>query len=262
MPRFTSRLPDPRPSRAHPEHRKLRKELEKEHGYEWVPPVILALLGVTLAYDITKDVEKHEKKHKKEEEVEEKRDRRRRERDIRSGSRRHRRRDSEDEEGNENDDDDHDSRDEDRDRRRTRSRRSRSRRGEQRRERWSVPDDIDIRNDYEGLGGGREAGMERAESLERGEAGDFDKMDGGLDRADLLERGDGGMVDDRDRYGARPPRRSIAYDEFDDDEGRGQYRRRRYEEPDYEYLDYSRGRRALDERRSHRPRPRRRSSDW
>ncbi|KAJ4406819.1 hypothetical protein N0V82_010045 [Gnomoniopsis sp. IMI 355080] len=258
MPRLRSRIPDPRPSRAHPEHRKLRKELEKEHGYGWVPPVILALLGVTLAYDVTKDVEKKEERHKKDEEDDEKRKRRRREREIRSGSRRHRRRDSEDEEGDDNDDeeDDYDSRDGDRDRRRRRSRRG------ERQQRWSVPDDIDIRNDYEGLGGGREAGMERAESLERGEVGDYDKMDGGLDRADMLERGDGGVVDDdRDRYERRrPPRRSIAYDEFEED-GRGQFRRRRYEEPDYEYLDYSRGRRVLDERRS-RPRPRRRSSDW
>lgn len=236
----------------------MRKDLEKEHGYGWLPPMILALLGVTLAFDVTKEVEKHEQRHKEEEDEEEKRRRRRRERDLRSGSRRHRRRDSEDEEGFDDDDDDQDDYDS-RDRRRRRRRRTRSnRRGEQQQQkRWSVPDDIDIRNDYEGLGGGREAGMERAESLERGEVVDHDNLDGGLDRADQLEKGEAGVPDDRDRYDGRP-RRSIAYDEFDD--GR-QYRRRRYEEPDYEYLDYSRGRRALDERRS-RPRPRRRSSDW
>lgn len=255
MPRFTSRIPDPRPSKAHPEHRKLRKELEKEHGYGWIPPVILALLGVTLAYDVTKDVEKHEQKHKQEEEEEEKRRRRRRERSHRS-----RRRGSDDEEDNDNDDDDDDYDDKDR----RRSRRSRRRSEPQR---WSVPDDIDVHNDYEGLGGGREPGMERAESLERGEVVNYDKLDGGLDRADQLEKGEGHGVDDdyyRDRYYEEDrPRRTIAYDEYDDEGKRYRRRRRRYEEdqPDYEYLDYTRGRRVLDERRS-RPRPRRRSSDW
>lgn len=253
MPRFTSRLPDPRPSRAHPEHRKLRKELEKEHGYGWVPPMLLALLGVTLAFDITKDVEKHEQRHKQEEEEEKERKRRRREREIRYGSHRPRRSDSEDEEGQDDDGNgDYDGRDGARDRRRW------DRQGwrdESQQKQWAMPPDMDVRNDYEALGGGRDAGMERAESLERGEAGDY-KMDGGLDRADLVEKGEGG-VDDRDRYGVRP-RRSIAYDEFDD--GR-RFRRRRDDELEHEYVDYSRGRRALDERRS-RPRPRRRSSDW
>lgn len=259
MPRFTSRIPDPRPSKAHPEHRKLRKELEKEHSYEWVPPVILALLGVTLAYDVTKDVEKHEQKHKEEEEEEERRRRRRRERSHRS-----RRRGSDDEEDNDGvDDDDYEGRYDDRERRRRRRSRRRSEP-----QRWSVPDDIDVHNDYEGLGGGREPGMERAESLERGEVVDYDKLDGGLDRADQLEKGEGGGVDDdyRGRYyyeDDRVPRRTIEYDEHDDDGKRYRRRRRRYEEeqPDYEYLDYTRGRRVLDERRS-RPRPRRRSSDW
>lgn len=257
MPRFTSRIPDPRPSKAHPEHRKLRKELEKEHGYGWVPPVILALLGVTLAYDVTKDVEKHEQKHKQEEEEEEKRRRRRRERSQRS-----RRKGGDDEEDNGHDDDDDDDYDDDRDRRR--SRRSRRRSEPQR---WSVPDDIDVHNDYEGLGGGREPGMERAESLERGDVVDYYKLDGGLDRADQLEKGEGRGVDDdyhRDRYYEEDrPRRTTAYDEYDDQGKRYRRRRRRYEEeqPDYEYLDYTRGRRVLDERRS-RPQPRRRSSDW
>ena len=56
--------PDPRPSRAHPEQRAHRKKLEKEHGYGWVPPVLLGLLGLTLAYDVTKDVEKAEERHR------------------------------------------------------------------------------------------------------------------------------------------------------------------------------------------------------
>ncbi|ROW09470.1 hypothetical protein VMCG_02444 [Cytospora schulzeri] len=59
--------PDPRPSRAHPEHRATRKQLEKEHGYGWVPPVILGLVGLTLAFDVAKDVEKAEEKHKQRE---------------------------------------------------------------------------------------------------------------------------------------------------------------------------------------------------
>ncbi|KAF3767845.1 hypothetical protein M406DRAFT_321745, partial [Cryphonectria parasitica EP155] len=57
--------PDPRPSKAHPEHRRIRKELEKEHGYGWVPPVILGLIGIGLAYDVTKDVEKAEERKQK-----------------------------------------------------------------------------------------------------------------------------------------------------------------------------------------------------
>ncbi|ROW15229.1 hypothetical protein VPNG_02908 [Cytospora leucostoma] len=69
--------PDPRPSRAHPEHRAHRKQLEKEHGYGWVPPVVLGLLGITLAFDVTKDVEKTEERHKREDAEEEERKRRR-----------------------------------------------------------------------------------------------------------------------------------------------------------------------------------------
>ncbi|KUI68511.1 hypothetical protein VM1G_04496 [Cytospora mali] len=71
--------PDPRPSRAHPEHRAIRKQLEKEHGYGWVPPVILGLVGLTLAFDVTKDVEKAEERHKQREAEEEERKRRRKE---------------------------------------------------------------------------------------------------------------------------------------------------------------------------------------
>lgn len=85
--------PDPRPSKAHPEHRKLRKELEKEHGYEWLPPIILGLLGITLAFDVTKDVAKAEEKkmkdgHAEDDEAEERRRRRhRREREARHARR-------------------------------------------------------------------------------------------------------------------------------------------------------------------------------
>ncbi|PSR76544.1 hypothetical protein BD289DRAFT_172418 [Coniella lustricola] len=64
MPAHRFLPPDPRPSKAHPEHRRRRKELEKEHNYEWVPPIILGLLGITLAYDVTKDVAKLEEKKK------------------------------------------------------------------------------------------------------------------------------------------------------------------------------------------------------
>ncbi|CAN8102307.1 unnamed protein product [Discula destructiva] len=209
MPTLKGKIPDPRPSRAHPEQRKLRKELEKEHGYGWLPPVILGLLGLTLAYDVAKDVEKHEEKHKREEEEAERRRRRRRrrEREARYGSPRHRRRHSfdADQEHQQHDD-----------------------------------GDDDDGGDYEGRDrdyyqAWKEAGLERAESAERGEAYDA-KFDGGLDRADLLEKGEGRV-----------------------------YRRRRDDELDpYEYSDhpdYSRGRRQVDERRT-RPRPRRRSSDW
>lgn len=259
MPRFTSRIPDPRPSRAHPEHRKLRKELEKEHGYGWIPPVLLGLLGVTLAFDVAKDVEKHEQRHKQREEEEQgqgqERKRRRRQTD------RDRRRTSEDEQSeNGEGDGGYDSHDAGESGRRRRGR------GTSRNEPqpWARHDDIDLRNyDYEAAGASREATMARAESLERGEAGNG-KWDGGLDRADQLEKGEGGVDDrgyDSPHYGDRP-RRSIAYDEFDD--GRSRFRRhgrRRDEELEYEYVDYSRGRRMLDERRS-RPRPRRRSSDW
>ncbi|KAJ9162163.1 hypothetical protein NKR19_g1479, partial [Coniochaeta hoffmannii] len=55
--------PDPRPSKAHPEHRARRKELEKKHGgYEWVPYLGLALTGLVLAFNVEKDVEKCERR--------------------------------------------------------------------------------------------------------------------------------------------------------------------------------------------------------
>lgn len=58
---------DLRPSRADPEARRLRKELEKEHGYEWIPPIVLGLIGITLAWDVAKDVSKCEERKEQEE---------------------------------------------------------------------------------------------------------------------------------------------------------------------------------------------------
>lgn len=238
----------------------MRKELEKEHGYEWVPPVILALLGVGLAYDVTKDVEKHEEKHKREDEEAEERRRRRRERergrdggDDRRGSRhRSRLRHSDDDN---NDDDDDEQRENERDRQRRERRRRR--RSEMRSGGRHMPDGIDH---HRGLGGNVDPGMEIAE---RGEAGSSGR-DGGLSKADMLERGEGGWV----------RRRSTGYDSYDDYDDEGRYRRRRYYRDeddadedddrdaaafDYEYIS---GRRELDDRRSRRPLPRRRSSNW
>ncbi|KAK3943804.1 hypothetical protein QBC46DRAFT_351094 [Diplogelasinospora grovesii] len=55
-------LPDPRPSKAHPEHRSHRKELEKNHpAYGWVPVAALAMTGLLLAFNVEKDVERCEK---------------------------------------------------------------------------------------------------------------------------------------------------------------------------------------------------------
>lgn len=265
MPRLNPRFPDPRPSRANPEHRKARKELESSHGYGWVPPVLLGLLGLSLAFDVTKDIEKHEERHRREEEDAERarrRQRRRRERERREreyGSSSRRRRSYDDAEEQEDEDrgsDDDGGGDDDDEYVDAQGRRRRIRRREEDQKQWLIPDDIDVHNDYEALGGDREAGMERAESLENGEAGDA-KYDGGLDRADQLEKGEGGIDEDR-AYGARP-QRTIAYNGAD--EGRPYRRRRDDDDWGYEYVDESRGRRDLDQRRS-RPRPRRQSSDW
>ena len=79
--------PDPRnllPSRADPEHRKYRKELEKEHPFGFTEIATLGLIGLTLAWDIDKQVQKcAEKKGKEDAEGEQaKRDERgRRQRD-------------------------------------------------------------------------------------------------------------------------------------------------------------------------------------
>ncbi|KAK5629840.1 hypothetical protein RRF57_005555 [Xylaria bambusicola] len=61
--------PDPRnllPSRAHPEHRKLRKQLEKEHPFGFTEIVTLGLIGLTLAWDIDKQAQKCAEKKGKE----------------------------------------------------------------------------------------------------------------------------------------------------------------------------------------------------
>ncbi|KAI0817824.1 hypothetical protein GGR55DRAFT_41225 [Xylaria sp. FL0064] len=74
--------PDPRnllPSRAHPEHRQYRKQLEKEHPFSFAPVVTLGLIGLTLAWDMEKQVKKHEERKDKEEAERDDRERRRRE---------------------------------------------------------------------------------------------------------------------------------------------------------------------------------------
>ncbi|OIW32186.1 hypothetical protein CONLIGDRAFT_259749 [Coniochaeta ligniaria NRRL 30616] len=83
--------PDPRPSKAHPEHRAKRKELEKKHGgYEWVPYLGLALTGLVLAFDVEKDVEKREKRKDRQDQEPNNNGRR----DRGESSRRHKSRDS------------------------------------------------------------------------------------------------------------------------------------------------------------------------
>ncbi|KAI4603745.1 hypothetical protein KJ359_003565 [Pestalotiopsis sp. 9143b] len=84
--------PDPRkvlPSRADPEHRSRRKELEKEHGYGYTEPLILAALGIGLIWNIEQQVEKREKRKDEEEQKEKEREERRkqrRENQIRAGT--------------------------------------------------------------------------------------------------------------------------------------------------------------------------------
>ncbi|OTB06385.1 hypothetical protein M426DRAFT_21167 [Hypoxylon sp. CI-4A] len=84
--------PDPRsilPSRAHPEHRSRRKELEKEHPFSWTGPLVLGMIGVGLAWNIENQVQKHEERKDKEQregKENEERRRRRREQQIRSGT--------------------------------------------------------------------------------------------------------------------------------------------------------------------------------
>ncbi|KAI1852437.1 hypothetical protein JX266_002615 [Neoarthrinium moseri] len=98
MVKFTP--PDPRkvlPSRADPEHRSKRKELEKKHGYGYTEPLVLAMLGVGLVWNIENQVSKHEKRKEEEEEREKQREERRRRRrddhgrsstwDVRDGDR-------------------------------------------------------------------------------------------------------------------------------------------------------------------------------
>ncbi|KAJ3563243.1 hypothetical protein NPX13_g8270 [Xylaria arbuscula] len=64
--------PDPRnllPSRADPEHRQRRKKLEKEHPFGLTEFVSLGLIGLTLAWDIDKQVEKCAEKKGKEDAI-------------------------------------------------------------------------------------------------------------------------------------------------------------------------------------------------
>ncbi|KAI3329045.1 hypothetical protein HD806DRAFT_270546 [Xylariaceae sp. AK1471] len=89
--------PDPRkylPSRAHPEHRQQRKQLEKEHPFGLTQVAALGLIGLTLAWDIEKQVQKHEEKKDKEEAEQKKREDRegrRRAKSTHSASNDHRR---------------------------------------------------------------------------------------------------------------------------------------------------------------------------
>ncbi|KAI0019524.1 hypothetical protein F4780DRAFT_439388 [Xylariomycetidae sp. FL0641] len=65
MPRLP---PDPRkllPRHADPEHRSRRKQLEKEHPYSWQAPLVLGLIGVSLAWNMENQVRKHEEKKDK-----------------------------------------------------------------------------------------------------------------------------------------------------------------------------------------------------
>lgn len=60
-------IPDPRPSKANPEHRSLRKEWEEQHSdaFEWMPWVALALTGVAVAFDVERDLRKCEEKRER-----------------------------------------------------------------------------------------------------------------------------------------------------------------------------------------------------
>lgn len=215
--------PDPRPSKAHPEERQRRKQLEKEHGYGWVPPVVLGLIGLTLAYDVTRDVEKCEK-----------------------------RKDEQGEGSDRNRDRDRDESEETARRRRRERRRAelRSRSDRRHRDDGGWDPSLDGEEDDRGYYGGSDRG---ASARDR----DRDR-DGGLTRADRLEKGEGGPWD-RDRERERDRRRGSVYDN-DDYYDEDRPRRRGRDEDDDSY-DYDRGRRAVEERRG-RPRMRRHSSDW
>ncbi|KAK6948562.1 hypothetical protein Daesc_010332 [Daldinia eschscholtzii] len=54
------------PSRAHPEHRSHRKQLEKEHPFTWKEPLVLGLIGIGLAWNIEKQVQKREERKEQE----------------------------------------------------------------------------------------------------------------------------------------------------------------------------------------------------
>ncbi|KAI0457669.1 hypothetical protein F5B21DRAFT_501059 [Xylaria acuta] len=88
---------DPRrllPSRAEPEQRQKRKQLEKEHAVGLAEVAVLGLIGLTLAWDIDKQVHKKEEQKEKEEAEQKKREereRRRRGEAIHDGTSDHRR---------------------------------------------------------------------------------------------------------------------------------------------------------------------------
>ncbi|KAI1074942.1 hypothetical protein F5B20DRAFT_561675 [Whalleya microplaca] len=74
---------DPRgylPSRAHPEHRSHRKELEKKHPFSWETPLVLGMLGIGLAWNIENQVKKSEERKEKEAQEEKEREERRKRR--------------------------------------------------------------------------------------------------------------------------------------------------------------------------------------
>ncbi|KAI0154963.1 hypothetical protein GGR57DRAFT_502148 [Xylariaceae sp. FL1272] len=81
--------PDPRnllPSRADPEHRQRRKQLEKEHPFGFTEVAVLSMIGVGLLWDMEKQVQKHEEKHHKEEAEKRKREEREQRRRAKSQS--------------------------------------------------------------------------------------------------------------------------------------------------------------------------------
>ncbi|KAK0715855.1 hypothetical protein B0H67DRAFT_252777 [Lasiosphaeris hirsuta] len=61
--------PDPCPSRAHPEHRSQRKQLEKKHSdaFEWMSWVALGLAGLAVEFDVERDVRRCEERRERRE---------------------------------------------------------------------------------------------------------------------------------------------------------------------------------------------------
>ncbi|KAJ0354941.1 hypothetical protein COL154_002020 [Colletotrichum chrysophilum] len=77
--------PDPRPWTADPEHRKMRKTMEKESpGFDWGQAIALGMIGATVMFGIDKSLKKCEERH----EEEDRREERRRDRESRSRPRR------------------------------------------------------------------------------------------------------------------------------------------------------------------------------
>jgi hypothetical protein len=73
---FAGPVPDVRPSKAHPEHRAKRKQLEKEHPafsmQEFgIKAGMMALLAAVACFPWEKEVEKHHERRRQEEEGEE-----------------------------------------------------------------------------------------------------------------------------------------------------------------------------------------------